>query len=306
MSPETNRAEASDTETSGTEASGTETGGAEASDTRSRNPRELWVLKLGGGAVTHKRENRREARLGVIRSVAQQIARARREERAPGLVLVHGAGPFGHSVVAEYGINQGVSSPRQVEGFVRTHNSMVALNQVVVGALCEAGLWAFPVQPGACMIQRDRCLETFFIEPVEHLLALNPAIIPVLHGDMVADRTLGASVVSGDVVVAHLCRLLGAKRVLLGTDVAGVYTADPRQDPSARRVAHIDASNLNQVLAQAGESSAVDVTRGMRGKIEQLRDNLSGASALVFDLTEPEALYRALTGQEVAGTEITL
>jgi isopentenyl phosphate kinase len=263
---------------------------------------ELWVLKLGGGAVTHKRENRRAARCDVIRSAARQIARAGRDR--PALVVVHGAGPFGHSLVAEYGINDGVVGARQVEGFVRTHNSMEDLNKAVMDLFREEGLWGFPVQPSACVVQRDRSIETFFVEPVERLLDLSAEIIPILYGDMVTDLTLGGSVVSGDVLVAFLARHLGARRVLLGTDVAGVFTADPRLDPEARRIERIDRTNLQRVLDQAGESAAVDVTRGMRGKIERLFDHLSGVSALVFDLTAPGALYSALVGADVAGTEI--
>ena len=267
--------------------------------------RDLWVLKLGGGAVTRKAENLREARDDVIRGAARQIARARRE-RELTLVVVHGAGPFGHALVADYGIAGGVGGPRQVEGFVRTHNSMEDLNKIVMDLFREEGLLGFPVQPSACVVQRARRIETFFTEPLERLLALDPAIIPILYGDMVVDLDQGASVVSGDALVAHLARRLGAARVLLGTDVGGVFTADPRRDPAARRIEHIDGGNLEQVLAAAGASAAVDVTRGMRGKLEQLRDTLAGVPVLIFDLTERDSLYRALTDQPVAGTEILL
>jgi isopentenyl phosphate kinase len=266
---------------------------------------ELWVLKLGGGAVTCKRENRRAARRDVIRAAARQIARARRDRSpSPALVVVHGAGPFGHSLVAEYGINDGVAGPRQVEGFVRTHNSMEDLNKQVMDLFREEGLWGFPLQPSACVVQRARRIETFFFEPVERLLDLDAGIIPLLYGDMVADRSLGASVVSGDLLVVHLARHLGARRVLLGTDVSGVFTADPRRDPAARRIERIDRDGLESALAHAGGSAGVDVTRGMRGKIERLFEHLSGVPALIFDLTEPDALYRALGGGDVAGTEI--
>jgi isopentenyl phosphate kinase len=265
--------------------------------------RDLWVLKLGGGAVTRKDANRREARPDVIRSAARQIRRAR-QERALTLVVVHGAGPFGHSLVADYGINAGVRGPRQVEGFVRTHNSMEDLDKIVMDIFREEGLLGFPLQPSACVIQRDRRIDSFFTAPVEHLLALDPDIIPILYGDMVVDRSLGASVVSGDALVAHLAGHLGARRVLLGTDVAGVFTADPRRDPSARRIDRIDRENLAEVLASLGGSAGVDVTGGMRGKVQQLVEALAGVPALIFDLTGPDALYRALTGRELEGTEI--
>jgi isopentenyl phosphate kinase len=267
---------------------------------------ETLILKLGGGAITHKDDNERRARTERLVGVAAQVARAQRERPGRGLVVVHGAGPFGHKLVTDYGISRGVKEPRQVEGFVRTHDSMEVLNRIVVEIFLEAGLLAFPIQPSACALQRDGRLETLLVEPIQRLLEMDPSIVPVLYGDMVLDRTLGASVVSGDTLVVQLARELGASRVLLGTDVAGVHTADPKRDPDARRIERIDASNLDELVGAAGEASTVDVTGGMGGKLRRLVQGLVGIEALIFDLAAPEATYRALVGEPVEGTVISI
>jgi isopentenyl phosphate kinase len=263
------------------------------------------VLKLGGGALTEKDTNRRQAKLEVIRRLAREIRRAR-ETRPSRLVLVHGAGPFGHGLVAEHGIAEGVRGAQAVEGFVRTHHSMRELGQLVLDRLREEGLLAVAIPPCTCLVQDRHAVADFFLEPIERLLALDDRIIPVLHGDMVADRSLGASVVSGDVLVAELGRRLGAHRVLLGTDVAGIFSADPKRDPAARPVPRIDRENLAEVLEQVSPASTVDVTRGMRGKLEAIACSLAGLEVLIFDLTEEGSLERALTGEAVRGTEIRL
>jgi len=266
---------------------------------------ETTVLKIGGGAVTHKGSNERRARIDVIRRIAGELRRAK-EERPERLVAVHGAGPFGHGPVTEYGIAGGVQSPRDVEGFVRTHNSMEDLNKLFMDVFREEGLLVFPVQPSACIVQSDRRVSQLFSEPIERLIALDDRIIPLLYGDMVPDSVLGASVVSGDAIVAELGRRLGARRVLLGTDVPGIFTSDPKLDPAARPVPRIDRDNLDEVLAHVTGATTVDVTRGMRGKLEEIARALAGLEVLVFDLTEEGSLYRALTGQAVRGTEIRL
>jgi isopentenyl phosphate kinase len=266
---------------------------------------ETCVLKIGGGAVTHKGSNERRARVDVIRRVAREIRRAQ-EERTGRLVAVHGAGPFGHGLVAEYDIAAGVQNARDVEGFVRTHNSMEDLNKLFMDIFREEGLLVFPIQPSACVVQADRRVTDFFIEPIKRLVALDERIIPLLYGDMVTDSVLGASVVSGDAIVAELGRRLGARRVLLGTDVPGIFTADPKLDPAALPVPRIDRDNLDEVLARVTCATTVDVTRGMRGKLEEIARGLSGLEVLVFDVTEEGCLHRALTGQAVRGTEINL
>ncbi len=265
---------------------------------------ETTVLKLGGGVVTEKDANRRSARVDVLRRLAREL-RSAREQGAGRIVLVHGAGPFGHSLVAEHGIADGVASPRQVEGFVATHASMRELDELVLGALRAEGLLAVALPPCACLVQERRAVRDFFVEPIERLLALDARIIPVLYGDMVADRALGASVVSGDVLVAELGRRLRA-RVLLGTDVPGIFTADPKRDPAARPVPRIDRGNLAAVLESVSPAATVDVTRGMRGKLEAIAASLAGLEVLVFDLGEQGALERALLRRPVAGTEILL
>ena len=56
---------------------------------------DTYILKIGGGAVTRKDENKIEAKKDLIRKVARQIKRAKSKKRFR-LVIVHGAGPFGH------------------------------------------------------------------------------------------------------------------------------------------------------------------------------------------------------------------
>jgi predicted aconitase with swiveling domain len=155
---------------------------------------ELVVLKIGGGAVTHKESNQRQARPEVIRRLAREIRHAL-GERPLRLAAVHGAGPFGHRLVTEYGLHGALSSAREIEGLVRTHESMEDLNKLFMDIFREEGLLVFPVQPSACLVQREGRVEEIFLEPVQRLLALQ-GVIPLLYGDMVLDRALGGSVVA--------------------------------------------------------------------------------------------------------------
>jgi isopentenyl phosphate kinase len=50
---------------------------------------------------------------------------------------------------------------------------------------------------------------------------------------MVKDKEWKWSVMSGDTVIAQTCKLMKPKKVLMGTDVDGIFTADPKIDKNA-------------------------------------------------------------------------
>lgn len=262
------------------------------------------ILKLGGSVITNKADNRFEVRDDVVRRLCREIKQAR-ESRPEPLVLVHGAGPFGHTVVTEYGIQKGLDVERGVEGFVRTHNSMQDLSHQVMSLFRDEGLLPFPVQTSACLSQDGRKVVWFETRVVTGLLEVDPNIIPILYGDVVLDASLRGSVCSGDAVVATLAPAIGASRVLMGTDVDGIYTADPRKDPDARRIERITADNFEDVRKRVKGSAAVDVTGGMEKKLLEVRDHLGGIDCAIFDAMEPGHVRRALLGEPV-GTAIQL
>lgn len=68
---------------------------------------------------------------------------------------------------------------------------------------------------------------------------------------------------STDYVAAELARTVGADRLVIATNVDGVYTADPRKDPSAKRVAQCGYRQLAAIVgpaqwSQAGQAGVVD------------------------------------------------
>jgi isopentenyl phosphate kinase len=266
---------------------------------------ETYILKIGGSSVTEKGSNKCRARTEVIRRIADEIRKAKSEKEFR-LVVVHGAGPFGHRLVTDYKIKNGVKTGRDVEGFVRTHNSMEDLNKVFMDIFREQGLLGFPIQTSACVMQDGKKIAKFDTEIIERLIRTGSGITPILYGDMVIDKKLVASVVSGDAIVPYLAKKLKASRVFMGTDVDGIFTADPKLDKNARLIERIDRGNFNEILKSVGGATTVDVTGGMRGKLLQLRGALKGIDTIIFDITKEGNTYKALIGQKIRCTEIML
>lgn len=256
---------------------------------------ELIVLKVGGSVCTEKEKGLLEVRKEVLERVGREIAKAR-EEKKFKLIIVHGAGPFGHKIVEEERLEMGVKSEEQVKGFIKVHRSMQELNNIVLKELGK-NLNCFKVQPSASIVQSGKKIFMFDTKIVEKLLELN--VIPVLHGDMVVDNELGASVVSGDAIVGFLAKKLSAEKVFFGVNVDGVISGGPV-------VERIDENNFEEVLETVGKSKAEDVTGGMKGKLLEIKENLAGMETVIFNMLEKERTYKHLIGRKEIGTEIKL
>ncbi|VVB98725.1 Isopentenyl phosphate kinase [uncultured archaeon] len=262
----------------------------------------LFIVKLGGSVITEKKAGKFQVRAGKLRAIAKAIAAARKAQKFE-LIIVHGAGPFGHKMVADYGIADGVRTERQIEGFVATHDSMETLDKEVIGALLAEKIPAITVQPSVCIIQSNKKILNFDITFVKDLLKLG--CVPVLYGDMVIDKSLGASVVSGDAIIAHLARELNADKVLLGSDVEGVFDSDPRKNKNAKLIPEISNANINSILASsASGSGATDVTQGMKGKLLELRENVRGKECFIFSLEKEKNLEDLLAGKKIKCTRV--
>jgi len=260
---------------------------------------DLYIIKLGGSVITEKEGNRFEAKEAVIARIAGEIKRAM-HDKGFKLIVVHGAGPFGHTNVQKFGINNGVFSSEQKEGYKKTVLDCIFLDSIVVSKLREAGVAAVGFDPNKMILQREKKIVEFDTSAVEK--ALLEGKVPVLFGQMVPDEKLNASVISGDTIIVVLAERFKAKKVLLGTDVAGIFTADPKKEKGAKRIALINRKNFDSVLEKVCGSAAVDVTGGMRGKLEKLK----GLNALVFDATKAGNVFKALAGKKVDGTEVML
>ena len=223
---------------------------------------ELSVIKLGGSLITDKSEPysmRREK----FREIAREI-----RETLDKVIIVHGVGSFGHPPVKEYGLYRGYTGKENLLNLAKTQSIVFELRMELVRALQEEGLNAMIFLPSSQIIADGMRIEEFFTEPIERFLDMG--MVPVLGGDIVADRKMGFSVCSGDTLAVYLAEKLGARRLIFASDVDGIYTEDPKRNPEARHIPVIDLNNLES-LAEITGSRFTDVTKGMAGKIEAVK-----------------------------------
>jgi isopentenyl phosphate kinase len=255
------------------------------------------IVKLGGSVITDKRK-----KFAVKRAVLKRLAEELKVAVEP-LIVVHGGGSFGHSVASRYRIAEGYKNERQLMGFSLTHRAMEKLNAYVIDALQNAGIAAVAIQPSACAIVRDGRIESMELKPVRKFLELG--VIPVLYGDAVPDMSKGMSILSGDQLAVRLARELGASRVVLGADVDGVFTANPKVRAGAKLIRVVTLFNWRDVIKSIGGADGTDVTGGMAKKVEELiRLAESGIEAEIVNAAKADTLKRAILGERGLGTRI--
>ena len=264
---------------------------------------DLIIVKLGGSAITKKADNKFEMNREVLERAAREIKNAK-DSAQFDIILICGVGPFGHSNVVKHNINNGIETEEQMLGVKETNLACNYVGNQAVDALKRVGLKAKLVSGEKVALQENKKIDSFSEKTYKELL--EKGIIPVSTGIMVPDTKLVWSVMSGDQIIAQLAQKLQPKKVIIGTDVDGIFTADPKVDSKAELIPEITKENVLSVLEKVGESKSVDVTQGMKGKLEKLSQTLNGVPALIFNLYIEKNLEKALEGEEIIATKLAL
>jgi isopentenyl phosphate kinase len=243
------------------------------------------VLKIGGSIITDKTKSS-APHTDEIQRIANEIV-----PFAEDMVLIHGAGSFGHIPAKNHGLPEKFSP----EGLRATHKSVVELNSLVVEALARAGAAPMPVHPFSCTLLKSGRIDCFALEPLREMISRG--LLPVLHGDVAMDAARGAGIISGDQLVTYLARALYADLAAVGTDVDGVLFA-------GKPLAEITRDSLPLIESGLGGSGGVDVTGGMKGKLREMLDLADeGISSVIFNAAKKGNIAKVLSS-EPAGTVV--
>ncbi|MCI4660379.1 MAG: glutamate 5-kinase [Neomegalonema sp.] len=89
-----------------------------------------------------------------------------------------------------------------------------------------------------------------------------------------------------DRLAARVALMVGADRLVLLSDVDGLYSADPRKDPAARHFPLIEEITP-EIEAMAGGAGTAHSKGGMKTKIEAAKTATSGGCAMAITLGAP-------------------
>lgn len=257
--------------------------------------RSIVVAKLGGSLLTRKREVEK-LRPKVLARLAAEVA----ESEVPRLVLLHGAGSFGHPGARKFGLAEaprpGASRAERRRGAAIVATEVRRLHLRVLRELVAAGTTPWSIPPALLARNRAGGLAEIDLAPLER--ALVSGLLPVSFGDVVPDDVWDFSILSADTLATEIARRLPIQRVVFATDVPGVYG-----DAARSRRSVVDELTDEVIARLPSRAGASDVTGGIRAKAEAMRTiAATGADAVLISGLSDGALSRAIRGETVYGS----
>ena len=261
----------------------------------------MIILKLGGSVITKKEAEEPLIDHHNLNRISGEIA----DSSFDKLIIVHGAGSFGHPSAKKYEIGSSITDEndfaRKKLGFCITQSWVKKLNTLVCDSLREKGVLAVSIQPSSFIITKNKRIYSCNLDLINKYLKLG--FVPVIYGDVVLDldESIKMCVLSGDQIINYLGENLKPTRVILGSDVDGIYTKNPKKYDDAKLLSNV--TSCDDLVAEG--SLNVDVTGGMNGKLKELIELAQlGVESEIINAGKENFIKRALNHEKGIGTII--
>ena len=246
------------------------------------------VVKLGTGTLTDGGDRLSRPRMiDLVRQVAQLHADGHQ------MLLVSSGAIFAG--------RERLGPPPQRRD-IPFKQTLAAVGQVRLMGLYEQffALYDTPVAQ-ALLTRADLADRERYLNARNTLLTLiQLRVVPIVNeNDVVAIEEI--KIGDNDNLSALVANLVDADLLVILTDQAGLFTADPRRDPNARLIPEVSAIDERVRRLASGSGSAVG-TGGMATKIEAAElATRSGTEVVIAAGAEPDVLPRLVAG-EALGT----
>ena len=266
------------------------------------NDKKIILLKFGGSIITNDDQFESFKKETVI-NLMKQISKLSDDFQ---FIIVHGAGSFGHYHAKKYNLKQGFKEKGQLLGLVETHQSMLKLNSFLLDTIQEiGGIYPVSFSPINIVKTRDGSIISFDLENIKETLDLG--LTPILFGDVVFDESLRFTILSGDKIVPYLAEKLTPIKIIMLTDVTGVYDDNPKKKPEAKLLAEINLNDtaLLQKISANASSGKTRVTGEMEKKLLELKEVVKeGIETWIISGLEDQSLYNKLAHSDNKGTKL--
>jgi len=254
----------------------------------------MFVIKLGGSVITDKsRKNifKKEATLRLVTEI---------KEAGKQVIVVHGAGSFGHILAKKYELDKGYKNKDQLPGVAEVQRDVKDLSLRVLNAFLEGGMNAVSLAPSAFLVNQAKRIKHMDTGNFKRYLEAD--ITPITFGDVVVDESLIFSIVSGDQLMLELAKVFRPEMVIFVADVDGIYTGNPNLDKDAQLLPTVDKEVLTNIRKSDGVVD--DVTGSILGKSKiMLEIAAHGIDTIILNGNSKNRLKDALMGRDVLCTK---
>ncbi|GAA1317711.1 acetylglutamate kinase [Leucobacter albus] len=266
----------------------------------------IMVIKFGGNAMIDD---------ALMKAFAEDVVYLRHTGIRP--VIVHGGGPQINRMLDRLGIESTFAGGYRVT----TPETMDVVRMVLTGKVNpelvdeinahgplasgttgeDAGLFIGrrrpPLEVDGELIDLGRVGDIVGVRPESVLAALDAGLIPVVSSIAPDVDHPGESLnVNADAAASALAQALGAEKLVILTDVAGLYSDWPNRD-----------SLVSSITAGELEAMLPTLESGMIPKMRACLDAVEGGvpKAAIIDGREPHSVLLEIFTEQGIGTEVT-
>ncbi len=260
--------------------------------------KDLILIKIGGGSITDQNVPRTAKREEISRLLSE-IYEAKKAKDFD-IIIGHGSGSFGHVTAKEYKVNEGIINEKSLKGGVLTMIVASELSFIVIDEAVKLEMPIFPFFPSSFSSARGKKINKGFVENIR--LSMEKGFIPMVHGDVVIDEKQGIAIASTEEVFRFISKKLNPAKIILATDVDGIYDKDPSVNNDAKLITIVNNTNIKEVISGSGKAKKVDVTGGMRTKVSTLYKIVERYNSVgyIVNATKPGIIKKILIGDESA------
>jgi len=256
----------------------------------------LIIVKLGGSVITNK-DRLRSFRRTVCLRLCKELRGARND-----LILVHGAGSFGHILASKGKLQEGFEKGNlsKLKIVARVHRDVRDLNTKVLGCLEKNRIKGFSVPPYTVGSFSSGKMTEFCPDNFERLMS--NGLLPVTFGDIVPDREITFSICSGDTIMLALSQHFQPEKVIFVADVDGVYDRDPKEFSNVKLLEKVAEKNMRSIIAGTRDK---DVTGAMKTKLARMIEIARHCeNCIILNGNVAGRLEDAIEGKEVTSTRV--
>ena len=242
----------------------------------------MILIKLGGSIITNKQKPL-SPRRKTINNILKEIGKIKEP-----IIIVHGGGSYGLYWSVKYDMHTKPAKTNP-KGVAIVKNSMVELNKIILDSAVKNRINSYCLPPTDFM-NGNKAIKS-------KILTINDisksGLTPITFGDALWFGQKKSYILSGDVIMTTIGKILKPRLSLFVLDVDGVYS-----DLKTKKLIHDFKKEKPEI-----KNNKMDVTGGMTRKITEA-NNMAKAGLKIFFVNgnKPKRITDAVSGNRFEGT----
>ncbi len=246
------------------------------------------VIKVGTSTLTHPTG---QLNLNLMERLVRQLVDLHNQGKEVALVTSGAVG----AGMGRLGIGKKPAS-------IMEHQALAAVGQALLMQVYEKLFSEYGKIVAQVLLTRtDVSVRGRYLNSRNTILTLlKYRVIPIINeNDTVATEELKYKFGQNDCLSALVAGLIEADLLILLSDIDGLFTADPHQDPSATLIPIVSEIHP-EIIRMAGGSGSTLGTGGMKTKIEAAQmATAAGTSMIIMNGANPSEIQKIFIGEPV-------